>query len=358
MKRNKRTKRTKVWGAVAAILVLLLLIALLGNLLFRKKAPDPERPKIGWTDDGGDIIFVGKDRPPTPPSPPSSGPLTLNMTQIVFAPGAKEEATLIVSGKNAEAAAWRVEWQDPASEWATGKEATDYVGLNSTLRGASLSLKAPFAERIVIACTDRESTATCICDCAQVIETFRMTFNKQYPEYYQLSYGPNVKMTLSGNYIQTRDGMQDVVYSPYTLAQTSELTESTMSLTQEFIDSFQDFCAGEENVPDTIMEKLSSLDTETQTPIIFESNEPNAAGSYMVYGGTLPALAFQFPLLTAGLEKQMTGTLSYLLRDWLLQTEGQIPIICNHIGFHGSVCDYVIEYESLFDISRLTRGNT
>lgn len=352
-KKKRSRKNNKIVLFVAWVLVVLILIGAIALIARCSVRREPRVPAYVEFDTPG-IVFGGGTEQGTVPDPPPSGALTLSADGIVFTPGAKEEETLTVSGENAEAVDWRVEWQDPASEWATGKRAEDYVVLDASAKSASVTLKAPFGERILVVCTENGHTAECVCDCAQVIVTFRMAFNKQYPESYQLGYGPNEKMTLSGNYIQTEDGMEEIVYSPYTLAQTSELIGSTVTLTQEFIASFRSFC-GEKEASAEITSKLAGLDTQTSAPIVVESGRDH--GSRMVYGGALPSLAFTFPLLTDGLSETAASELSYLLRDWLLQTEGQIPIVCNHIRFRGSVCGYVIEYESLFDIAGLERGD-
>lgn len=62
---------------------------------------------------------------------------------------------------------WSIVWQNPSSEWASGKNISDYLTIVNDKLNATLTCKAPFSERaIVIAqASDNETAkATCVID--------------------------------------------------------------------------------------------------------------------------------------------------------------------------------------------------
>ena len=58
---------------------------------------------------------------------------------------------------------WTIEFQNPASSWASGKTVTDYVTVTPTSDGANtatVECKQAFAEKIIVTCTSRDYTAS------------------------------------------------------------------------------------------------------------------------------------------------------------------------------------------------------
>ena len=87
-------------------------------------------------------------------------------------------ATVTPSGAT-QALSWSVAFNDPASEWATGKTVTDYVTLTpgETALTATVQCLQPFGEQIVVTVSANEFegvTANCTVDFARRILDFRL----------------------------------------------------------------------------------------------------------------------------------------------------------------------------------------
>lgn len=79
---------------------------------------------------------------------------------------------------------WSVAWQNPASEYATGKTVTDYVTVTPESDGsltATVSCLQDFGEKVVVTVTSEDNAeiqATAICDYLQRVESLEFTTNK------------------------------------------------------------------------------------------------------------------------------------------------------------------------------------
>lgn len=121
---------------------------------------------------------------------------------------------------------WSVAWQNPASEYATGKTVTDYVTVTPESDGsltATVSCLQDFGEKVVVTVTaedNAEIKATAVCDYLQRVESLEFTASE-------------VEFPGSGY-------TYEVVYSDYTIPVDIDLTISNkMTLTTGFVNAIK-----------------------------------------------------------------------------------------------------------------------
>lgn len=121
---------------------------------------------------------------------------------------------------------WSIAWQNPASEYATGKTVTDYVTVTPESDGsltATVSCLQDFGEKVVVTVTaedNAEIKATAVCDYLQRVESLEFTASE-------------VEFPGSGY-------TYEVVYSDYTIPVDIDLTISNkMTLTTGFVNAIK-----------------------------------------------------------------------------------------------------------------------
>ena len=86
-------------------------------------------------------------------------------------------ATVVPSTADDKSLDWAVAWSNGASEWASGKNVTDYLTVTPVSDGAAsaaLVCMQPFGEQIIVTCTSRQNpdaSAACTVDYYKRIET-------------------------------------------------------------------------------------------------------------------------------------------------------------------------------------------
>lgn len=92
-------------------------------------------------------------------------------------------ATVQPSDATDQTVDWSIAWTNAASDWATGKTATDYVTVTPTQDGAltaNVQCLQPFAEQMIITCTSRDDTsksATCTVDYKKKVTAVETSFS-------------------------------------------------------------------------------------------------------------------------------------------------------------------------------------
>lgn len=295
---------------------------------------------------GGGAASAGHvpERDPDPALP--EGTFTLSAEQLRYFPGETGKREITASAEGVE---WSAEWQDASSAWARGKAVTDYIRLSPAGGTVSVEFLAPFGERIKIVCTDGSGAQECICDCLKAVKSFSgylgVVSGKEHNPHFHSDYFSFSEVGLvNGTYTPNMEAFE---FEDYTLDQTLELdlSRSTYTLTQEFIDSFRAFALTQESATSAIRAKVNALSAERSAPMI--ATDP-ADGVNVLFGG-IPNMVFHwtFPLLTEGLDYSKEGestVMATIFSAWF-SAEGNkdMEIIDARYFFVGSVSDFVFE---------------
>ena len=172
-----KSNSNKFWTGILAVLLVLVIAgaaALVGVLSDGFKNWDKFKPEEEQTEEGGAVITEGE-----------SHGMKLMSAKIAredyAANGISEQAetayqltaTLEPNDATDKTVDWSVLFVNPSSEWATGKDVTDFVTVTPTSDGAltaNVECKAAFGEQIKVTVTSRdntEATAECVIDYAK-----------------------------------------------------------------------------------------------------------------------------------------------------------------------------------------------
>lgn len=172
-----KSNSNKFWTGFLAVLLVLVIAgaaALVGVLSDGFKNWDKFKPEEEQTEEGGAVITEGE-----------SHGMKLMSAKIAredyAANGISEQAetayqltaTLEPNDATDKTVDWSVLFVNPSSEWATGKDVTDFVTVTPTSDGAltaNVECKAAFGEQIKVTVTSRdntEATAECVIDYAK-----------------------------------------------------------------------------------------------------------------------------------------------------------------------------------------------
>ena len=360
-------KKKGKWGIVsfvgtllAAVLVIVAVLALAGKCKNEPDAPLPEVPKAVQVEfDKQGIVFGGgsasagqvstPDPDPAPALP--EGAFTLSAEELRYLPGETVKREITASAADVK---WSAAWADPSSEWARGKAVTDYVRLVPSGKTVSVEFLAPFGERIKIVCSNESGKRECFCDCVKTVKSFSgylsvVVQQEINPHFYSDHFSFSGVGLVNDPYTPK---MEECEFEAYTLDQTLglDLSRSTYTLTQEFIDSFRTFALAQEQATEAIRAKVNALSTETSAPMI--ATDPSD-GMKMLFGDSPETLFnWTFPLLTDDLDYSKEGestAMAKIFSSWL-KTGGNkdIEIIDAKYFFEGSVNDYVFESKQVY----------
>ena len=172
-----KSNSSKFWTGFLAVLLVLVIAgaaALVGVLSDGFKNWDKFKPDEEQTQEGGAVISEGE-----------SNGIKLMSAKIAredyAANGISEQAetayqltaTLEPNDATDKTVDWSVLFVNPSSEWATGKDVTDFVTVTPTSDGAltaNVECKAAFGEQIKVTVTSRDNTAAtaeCVIDYAK-----------------------------------------------------------------------------------------------------------------------------------------------------------------------------------------------
>ena len=188
MNREARGSRGGGWKALAIFLAIVLVAAgiltgvfyALGDITFGKEEEQSETEAVAVTEDGKEI---------------ASGE-TVPMQDIIFRTaqtlmaetGSEQDAAVTLTGKlypegiGYISAVWSAAWTDSTSEWASGKDVSDYITVTQTEENelqASVACLQPIGEQVVIKLTvSNENTlsAECTVDFAQRVTGISLKF--------------------------------------------------------------------------------------------------------------------------------------------------------------------------------------
>lgn len=143
---------------------------------------------------------------------------------------------------------WTVEWAT-AGSWASGKNVSDYITVTPDSDGsltATVTNKSAFGEKIKITVRsrqNRDASAECVCDYVARMTGAEIAMNGT--QSYVIKNSPE----LIGFYVdQTAVSVPFTVkktYTAYTVADeyTLDTTNATISLTEDFVTSFNSYCS-------------------------------------------------------------------------------------------------------------------
>ena len=111
--------------------------------------PDPpihKEPSIRFEDGEEDIVF-SNDPIPTKPT------VALDKQRLIFPTTESCTLNATIRGESNGVLDWTVMWVDPSSEWANGKDVTDYITLSASTTAATVHFQKDFGEQIKILCS-------------------------------------------------------------------------------------------------------------------------------------------------------------------------------------------------------------
>lgn len=358
-KKGKRGIVSFVGTLLAAVLIITVLLAVFAKC---KKTgeptptpmPTPAPGEVVVELDKSGIVFGGgsasSGQVSTPDPVLPEGAFTLSAEELRYLPGETVKREISASAADVK---WSAAWADPSSEWAQGKEVTNYVRLTPSGKTVSVEFLAPFGERIKIVCSNGSGKRECLCDCVKTVKSFagylQVVIQQEINPHFYSDHFSFSRVVVTDPYIPK---MEECEYEAYTLDQTLglDLSRSTYTLTQEFIDSFRPFALAHEQATEAIRAKVNALSTGTSTTMI--ATDPSD-GMKILFGGT-PETIFNwtFPLLTDGLDYSKEGestAMAKIFSAWL-KTGGNkdIAVIDAKYFFEGSVNDYVFESKQVY----------
>lgn len=210
----------------------------------------------------------------------SESAMSLSMTSS----GNKEvvvQATVTPENAANKEVDWSLQWNEPSSEWANGKDVNDYVFVLPSSDGsttATVSATKPFGEKIILKCTSRDNSnvfATCTLDYAKKVSSIDIVIK-------------NNGETADGIFWSADGQTYDIEFVPtydeaYTVDDSFDFTCSIIA-TDEFIESVQ--VQSSFYGPDGssfIQQNLVSKKTSTLSDLKIVSSYQNLTESYLSF---------------------------------------------------------------------------
>lgn len=210
----------------------------------------------------------------------SESAMSLSMTSS----GNKEvvvQATVTPENAANKEVDWSLQWNEPSSEWANGKDVNDYVFVLPSSDGsttATVSATKPFGEKIILKCTSRDNAnvfATCTLDYAKKVSSIDIVIK-------------NNGETADGIFWSADGQTYDIEFVPtydevYTVDDSFDFTCSIIA-TDDFIESVQ--VQSSFYGPDGssfIQQNLVSKKTSTLSDLKIVSSYQNLTESYLSF---------------------------------------------------------------------------
>ena len=183
-------------------------------------------------------------------------------------------ANIIPNNATNKDVSWSIQWNNPESEWATGKAVTDYISVTQDPNNgvqAKVTCLQPFAEQALIVCTSRANVT--------ISKSCKVDYNKRLIGKADISYsGEGVEYTLKSgqkNVIKPTDynsvgwgsgsvtgNLNDLTYSVGTLMNN---VYSVESVTLDISEHFRQFLSGLEVLNSEFADGAKEVTEETFT---------------------------------------------------------------------------------------------
>lgn len=162
-----KKRKTIVKIAVAAILSILITVAVIGFIFgstYRKK----QDCAVSATEESMII------------TPVSASDMRISSEKSSVVNKYNLTATVEPVNSSNKTVMWSIEWSDPHSDWASGKDVSDYIELNSDGLTATVASKTAFSEQAVITVRSAANEGICATCTVDYVERLAIPHNGAY----------------------------------------------------------------------------------------------------------------------------------------------------------------------------------